>query len=250
MRNNYRLKYFIYLSVAFIFCVMLLTLYFGSNSNKQDRGTFGDMFGAANALFTGLSFVGLLVTILLQRDDLNSQREDAKLQNFDVTFFNLLNIHKDTVNSLEKHYSRTRTSGTKVETSQWTSKGTQLMRTIFERYLENLKGDKKFDKELYRKVYKLNWDVLGHYFRGVQSMMNFINSLHTQKYDSYFFKKKYFDIFKSQLSEYETTMIFYHFLFIQDKKYKTLAEKFGLFEFINKELITDDTEQYDDNAFL
>jgi len=124
------------------------------------------------------------------------------------------------------------------------------MRTIYEQYIDNISRNEKFNKEVYRSIYKLNWDVLGHYFRGVQWMINFINSLHTNKYDSYFFKKKYFEIFKSQLSEYETTMIFYHFLFIEDKKYKELAEKFGLFEFINIELVTDDTEYYDENAFL
>lgn len=34
-----------------------------------DRGTFGDMFGAVNALFSGLAFAGVLYTINLQRRD-------------------------------------------------------------------------------------------------------------------------------------------------------------------------------------
>lgn len=246
----YNLRVFTITSVSFILLIMSLTLFLGYDSKEQDRGTFGDMFGAANALFTGLSFVGLLVTILLQREDIISQREDAKIQNFEVTFFNLLNYHKDTIYSLEKHYQRRKARGVEIETTEYTSKGAQLMRKIFEQYLESLYGDKKFNKDLYSKLYKLNWDVLGHYFRGVQYLLTFVNALHSQKYDSFFLKKKYFDVFKSQLSEYETAMIFYHFLFLEDKKYKNIAEKFGFFEFINEELVTDDKELYDKNAFM
>jgi hypothetical protein len=32
-----------------------------------DRGTFGDMFGAVNALFSGLAFAGVIYAIILQR---------------------------------------------------------------------------------------------------------------------------------------------------------------------------------------
>ncbi|WP_295429810.1 hypothetical protein [uncultured Thiodictyon sp.] len=39
-------------------------------------GTFGDSFGALNALFTGLTFSGLVITILLQGDALAVQKED------------------------------------------------------------------------------------------------------------------------------------------------------------------------------
>ncbi len=44
------------------------------------RGTFGDQFGAVNALFSGLAFAGLIYTIILQRRDLELQRNDLKLQ--------------------------------------------------------------------------------------------------------------------------------------------------------------------------
>ena len=35
----------------------------------QDRGLFGDMFGAMNALFSGLAFAGIIYTILMQRSE-------------------------------------------------------------------------------------------------------------------------------------------------------------------------------------
>jgi hypothetical protein len=39
-----------------------------------EQGQFGDMFGAVNALFSGLAFAGIVYTILLQRKELGLQR--------------------------------------------------------------------------------------------------------------------------------------------------------------------------------
>lgn len=39
-------------------------------AGDQNRGTFGDMFGAANALFTGLAFATLIYTAWMQREEL------------------------------------------------------------------------------------------------------------------------------------------------------------------------------------
>lgn len=43
-------------------------------SGWQTRGTFGDMFGAINALFSGLAFVGIIYAIILQKRELMLQR--------------------------------------------------------------------------------------------------------------------------------------------------------------------------------
>lgn len=62
-----------------------------------DRGTFGDMFGAVNALFSGLAFVGVVYALLLQHDELEhakveftrnaqSQKEAAQLQALTLLF--------------------------------------------------------------------------------------------------------------------------------------------------------------------
>ena len=42
----------------------------------QTRGTAGDSFGAVNALFSGLAFVGVIYALLLQRKELTYQREE------------------------------------------------------------------------------------------------------------------------------------------------------------------------------
>lgn len=43
-----------------------------------ERGTFGDMFGAVNALFSGLAFAGVIYAIYLQREELELQREELR----------------------------------------------------------------------------------------------------------------------------------------------------------------------------
>lgn len=43
------------------------------------RGQFGDMFGALNALFSGLAFLGVIYAVFLQRKELELQREELKL---------------------------------------------------------------------------------------------------------------------------------------------------------------------------
>lgn len=48
--------------------------------DKDFRGAAGDLFGAVNALFSGLAFAGLIITIVLQRGDLDLQRKAIEMQ--------------------------------------------------------------------------------------------------------------------------------------------------------------------------
>lgn len=45
----------------------------------SERGTFGDLFGAVNALFSALAFAALIYTIILQREEINQNREEIVL---------------------------------------------------------------------------------------------------------------------------------------------------------------------------
>jgi len=48
-------------------------------SEWSDRGTFGDLFGAVNALFSALAFAVLIYTIVLQREEIKQNREEIVL---------------------------------------------------------------------------------------------------------------------------------------------------------------------------
>jgi len=49
------------------------------------RGTFGDMFGAVNSLFSGLAFAALIFTIFMQREELLLQRQELEYTRIELT---------------------------------------------------------------------------------------------------------------------------------------------------------------------
>lgn len=54
-------------------------------SGWSERGQFGDMFGALNALFSGLAFAGIIYTIRQQKEELELQREELRLTREELT---------------------------------------------------------------------------------------------------------------------------------------------------------------------
>ena len=122
----YKNIYWLFIGVIVLFLLNgVLTLFI---DNWSDRGTFGDQFGAVNALFSGLAFAGLIITILLQRRDLRLQRKDLwmqrkeleltrkemedqtaefatqnktlRKQTFENTFFHMMELQQQIVNDL------------------------------------------------------------------------------------------------------------------------------------------------------
>lgn len=82
----------------------------------SDSGPFGDSFGAITAFFTALAFAGLILTMLIQKQELKLQRQELALlrqeqagsreqlenqfnvmarQSFDNNFFNLMSAVRD-----------------------------------------------------------------------------------------------------------------------------------------------------------
>jgi len=72
---------FIWVTVITIIVIIglwLMTYYKLRNLTETDRGTFGDMFGSINSLFSGLALAGIILSILLQRKELSLQRQELK----------------------------------------------------------------------------------------------------------------------------------------------------------------------------
>lgn len=73
--KNYKFLYILFVAV-----IVLWTLFefvpFKLFSTWQERGTFGDSFGAINSLFSGLAFAGIIYTIILQKNELQLQRQE------------------------------------------------------------------------------------------------------------------------------------------------------------------------------
>lgn len=65
------------LTIAVWFFSGLAIIYF--IDDWGDRGTFGDLFGAVNALFSGLAFAGLLYSLFENKKQIMAQQEELLL---------------------------------------------------------------------------------------------------------------------------------------------------------------------------
>lgn len=67
-----------WLSALGVLGVWSLTFFLLFIPGSDRQGQFGDLFGAVNALFSGLAFAGLIITLILQRKELALQRDELK----------------------------------------------------------------------------------------------------------------------------------------------------------------------------
>ena len=110
-------------AIGFVLFVMLLSafLIFKCINDWGQRGQFGDLFGVVNALFSGLAFAGLIITIRQQHlvleyqrqtiiqtqfelqnqtTEFDEQKETLRIERFENTFFKMLEVQQSIVNDL------------------------------------------------------------------------------------------------------------------------------------------------------
>lgn len=78
-RGQFYLILGVWLSIGVVLALVLGGVVLWFAFPKQDlRGQFGDQFGVVTALFTGLAFAWFIVTVFMQRRELQLQREELK----------------------------------------------------------------------------------------------------------------------------------------------------------------------------
>lgn len=226
---------------------------------STDRGTFGDMFGAVNALFSGLAFAGLIATLLYQQEELKLQREELaqtreelkgqreefeeqnktmKRQRFENTFFNMLSLQQDIIANLSYENPQKGTVFTKASIYQERDVFNGLYTDAMIVYKGNLCyggiKDKLRDRYTeYSSIQELSF--LDHYFRHLYRIYKYVDSsdliADEERYD-------YACIIRSQLSDYELVMLFYNCLTENGReKFKPLIEKYAIFNNLRDELL-------------
>ncbi|EGR2241139.1 Hypothetical protein VCSRO12_3650 [Vibrio cholerae] len=246
--------------IATVVIVSALVFYFtnfnGVFSNKQeDWGTFGDFLGGSiNPVLSFLGLIALLLTIVLQNRELEATREELarsaeaqvnseaalrqqssifEQQRFESTFFQLMNLHNEIVKSMQIKYM------------DRTIEGRECFLVLYnERY--RLKKGNSYD-EVYEKFYQDHCSEIGHYFRHVYHMIDFIEQSSIEN------KKQYSNFIRAQLSDYELILLFNNGLSIHSKdKMKPLIEKYELFEHLSIKLMNFGSariNEYDISAF-
>lgn len=114
-KKNWKIILVIILGLAFIFFTLNYNMNLLVNQTCEERGTFGDMFGFSNAIFSAFAFLAVIVTIMLQMEELKEQKVELKqtqdginkqnhnysLQRFENTFFQLLGTYHQIIDNME-----------------------------------------------------------------------------------------------------------------------------------------------------
>lgn len=229
--------------------------------NWEVRGQLGDMFGAVNSLFSGLAFAGLIVTLILQRKDLNLQRESiqqtneqlgiqarefeiqnkmAKQEQFRNTFFELLRMLQTIVSEIKVNVEELDgkirlVQGKKIFEELFTERDFTY---IGESRLRFFSIDQKArDEKNYEYISDpIRFSFLFHYFRFVYRIIKYVDE--TDVLNSIEERYQYVAFLRSTLSNYEVAAIFYNCLSRNGReKFKSLVEKYALFDNIDDKIL-------------
>lgn len=225
------------LSLAFLFVVIVLALWSGSWGlmkifiEPQDRGQFGDQFGAVNALFSGLAFAALVYTIYLQRieirqtqDEMKEQNQTFALQTFESSFFSLLSQHNELINNIRRtdmtRFGPDQKSGKILIEDAYVSYGSYwALRGIVH---PNNSQKIEMIENIFASVYTDFNFILGSYFRSLYRIFKFIDESNVIN------KKFYTDIVRSQFSDSELCLLYFNGLTNRGKKFKFYIERYAL----------------------
>lgn len=281
LRNNLLSVMIVMVLVLFLSNLCLVFLPYDEN----ERGTFGDQFGAVNALFSGLAFAGLIYTIILQRHDLKLQRRDLrlqreelaltrkemeeqtaefekqnetlKIQRFENTFFNMMSQFQEVVNNL--------TVMVTTSSGIYESKGRDVFQAQFEKTVVyvDLKNEAK-NKARFRgmkgALEKYNLDgylysdtptCFDHYFRLLYRILKFVKT--TSLVTTYEEEYEYTAMLRAVLSRYELVWLFYNGLTYGEDKLKPLIERYAMLSNLRTDMLADCSEidegAYDPSAY-
>lgn len=244
---------FIIVIFAIVSIASILRIYFsafsGEFSVKQEVwGAFGDFVGGTmNPILSFLGLIALLLTIILQNKELEATRVELKRsasaqagseaalnqQSFESTFFQLVNLHIETVKAMQ------------VDMKGQLVKGRDSLAVLYTyKYLES---DGSSPEEIYRSFYQNYGSEFAHYFMNIYQIISFVDKSAVKN------KKQYINFLRAQLSNYELCLIFLNGLSKYGReKTKPLIEKYELLEHLEIDLLTIDLSRiadYEEKAF-
>lgn len=188
------------------------------------EGTFGDSFGTLNALFSGLAFSGVIITVLLQRKDLKEARAQASNQQIESQFYNLLAQQQEVVRGFDLQNKKT---------NEVIARGRDCFRDwtegLFQLYAEFSDDSSSQDasnahNESYDLLFEVYRSDLSLYFRSLYSVFRFIEN------SGYAKSNEFGRVVRSLLSDYELVLLFYNCLSPRGIKFKRFVSEHALFD--------------------
>jgi hypothetical protein len=249
--------------VAFVIVLTLWILNAVILVGVEGHGQYGDMFGAVNALFSGLAFAGVVYAIILQRaelaiarDDLNktkrimddqqnsiaAQNSHTEKKSFEDTFFQMIGLFDRVVSQIDLRDSQAQAYVTAQGRDTFSIFVTRLER-IFDK--ERAASSRQSLLLAYEKFYQKENKELGHYFRLLYNIMKFIDKSSVED------KVFYANVLRAMLSDKEVALLFYNGLSPHGHEFKPLIEKYRLLKHLKREDIFEESffELYDPATF-
>ena len=187
----------------------------------------------------------------LTRDIFKEQRDTLRLQQFESTFFNMVNLHHRLVDSIDVTTEKLNDFTMEFDKETLTSR--DCFKYFYQKYIDIFKIiSKKNDdcltsiRESYLKFYIKYQSDLGHYFRNLYNIVKFIHKSNPNN------KYYYSNLLRAQLSSFELIMLFYNCLSqFGDKKFKPLIEEYHLLQNMPKNPLINKTHLrlYNKSAF-
>jgi len=237
--GNFSDKRASYLRVAIVFCfllgvygsyliILLWNIPFSVIPDTMRDGVFGDSFGTLNALFSGLAFSGVLITLLFQRKDLSETRFQIASQQVESQFFNMLAHQQEVVRNFDLQNKTT---------NEVISRGRDCFRDWSESLQDIHKhysmafGNDEDHLLPYELVYGMARADLSLYFRSLYSVFRFVEG------SGYQGVAKFGVVLRSLLSDYELVLLFYNSLSPRGMKFKRFIYEHALFDNLDPKLL-------------
>lgn len=165
-----------------------------------------------------------------QKEQMVEQNKTLSQQRFENTFFQMLNLHHQIVNSIDV--------GTATS-----YKSRDSFKRIYELIKTEMRTKSKDNLDIILQRYLVYYNKyqsdLGHYFRNLYTIIKLV------KFSEIEDKHKYTNIVRAQLSSHELLLLFYNCLSRNGiEKFKTLIEEFHLLKNMPSSIIANNFRQY------
>lgn len=189
------------------------------SSTVAEWGQFGDyMGGLLNPLFG-------LISVVLVAATLRSQTQAAKLQAFENQFFTLLGLLGTVVQSIDRKMK-----------DKTIMHGRDCFRHFYRKIVAISQRDRVPMTTAYQRFLETDGWEIEHYFRTVYHLFKHVKDGHKHFDATEAEQKRYYDLIKSQLSQYELVLLWFNVQSINKGNWDTIiAEPLAKpFEHLNR----------------
>lgn len=196
-------------------------------------GQFGDMYGFITSLFSGITIIGLVYTIVLQREDIRLSRQSVSKQaeELELTKQALINQQQE----LKDNRAEIIQNRDEIKLQHQTVKFQRFENTFFNmldllngiRERKNLKMTQDFVPHIltqwtttvgksYREIYREKvLQLINPELETIRNFSNITDLIFSRKKKPWN-RKKYFGILLAQLNPDEICILYFHYLYLEN----------------------------------